>query len=117
MHHRLRQFADGGNPGTAQLRRARVLAAFFAEAERAPFGRAAAAAPPRRPPFRAGSLLTAWPRPEPDFLPPPVTLLTAPRPPLGFALPDATLLVTFLDVLGLAFLLVGVLGFVASRHR
>jgi hypothetical protein len=45
---------------SAQPCRARVGAAFFAEADRALFGRAAAAAPASRPPFLAGSfLLTA----------------------------------------------------------
>jgi hypothetical protein len=36
----------------------------------------AAAWPPFRPPLRAGSLFSAMPRPEPDFLPPPSDLLT-----------------------------------------
>ncbi len=40
-------------------------------------GRAAAAAPPSRPPFLAGPLLTFLPRPlPPGFLPPPVDLFT-----------------------------------------
>ena len=43
---------------SAQPCRARVRAAFFAEADRALFGRPADAAPPSRPPFLAGSLLT-----------------------------------------------------------
>jgi len=45
--------------GSRQPLRARVRAAFLAEADRALFGRAADAAPPSRPPLRAGSLLTA----------------------------------------------------------
>ena len=57
-------------------RRARVRAALRAEAFRAAAGRAAEAAPPLRPPFLAGSLLTGCPRPEPAFLPPPVILFT-----------------------------------------
>src|SRR5437667_11957761 len=55
---------------------ARVLAAFFAEALRAAAGRDAEAAPPFRPPFLAGALLTALPLPAPLFLPPPVISLT-----------------------------------------
>src|SRR5687767_14719281 len=57
--------------------RARVLAAFFAEADLSAAGRAAEAAPPFFPPFFAGALLTDLPRPEPPgFFPPPVILLT-----------------------------------------
>jgi hypothetical protein len=54
----------------------RVSAAFLADALLAAAGRAAEAAPPFRPPFLAGALLTGFPRPEPDFFPPPVILLT-----------------------------------------
>src|SRR6266481_8138579 len=45
-------------------------------------------------------------------------LLVDGRPcaPLGFLPADAAMLVAFLDVFGLAFLLVGVAGFVAARH-
>src|SRR5258705_9281883 len=45
-------------------------------------------------------------------------LLVDGRPcaPLGFLLADAAMLVSFLDVFGLAFLLVGVAGFIAARH-
>jgi hypothetical protein len=39
-----------------------------------------------------------------------------PRAPFGFLLADAALLVAFLDVLGLALLLVGVSRFVSTRH-
>jgi hypothetical protein len=53
-----------------------VAAAFFAAALFAAAGRALEAAPPLRPPFFAGSLFTSLPRPEPDFFPPPVILLT-----------------------------------------
>jgi hypothetical protein len=56
--------------------RARVRAAFRAARERAHFGRAAAVAPPRRPPLRAGARFLGLPRPAPDFRPPPVILLT-----------------------------------------
>src|SRR5262245_57511062 len=56
--------------------RARVLAAFFADADLAATERAAEARPPNRPPFFAGALLTFLPRPEPLFFPPPVLLLT-----------------------------------------
>jgi hypothetical protein len=58
------------------LCRARVRAAFFAEAVRACAGLAAAAAPPNRPPFRAGALSTGFPLPEPEALPPPVIAFT-----------------------------------------
>lgn len=51
----------------------RVRAAFLAAAEREAGVRAAA---PCFPPLRAGALFTALPRPEPDFLPPPVILFT-----------------------------------------
>src|SRR5690606_39226403 len=54
----------------------RVAAAFFAEAERAEAGRFAEASPPLRPPFREAAMLSFDPRPEPDFLPPPSSLLT-----------------------------------------
>lgn len=60
----------------APRRRARVRAAFLAEADRPAAGRAALAAPPIRPPFCAGFRLIGWPRPEPPFLPPPVMSLT-----------------------------------------
>ena len=56
--------------------RARVLADFFAETDFAAAGRAAAALPPRSPPFFAGALFSALPRPDPLFLPPPEILLT-----------------------------------------
>ena len=56
--------------------RLRVDAAFLAERERSAAGRLAAARPPRRPPLREEAWLTGWPRPEPLFLPPPVSLLT-----------------------------------------
>jgi hypothetical protein len=54
----------------------RVAAPFFAEAERLLAGRFAAAAPPFLPPFFAGSLFSAFPLPDPDFLPPPDDLFT-----------------------------------------
>src|SRR5690606_10073626 len=57
-------------------RRLRVAAAFLAEAERAAAGRLAAAAPPLRPPFLAASFVSFRPRPDPDLLPPPVSLFT-----------------------------------------
>lgn len=53
-------------------RRLRVAAAFRADAERADFGRDADARPPARPPFLVGALFVLRPRPEPDFLPPPL---------------------------------------------
>ena len=56
--------------------RFRVAAAFFAEAERSAFGRAAAAAPPSFPPRLAEAFVSGLPRPEPDLLPPPLSLLT-----------------------------------------
>ena len=57
-------------------RRLRVAAALRAERERAAAGRCADARPPSRPPFRDEAWLTFLPRPEPLFLPPPVSLLT-----------------------------------------
>src|SRR5690606_20111867 len=57
-------------------RRLRVAAAFLAERDFAAFERLAEAAPPLRPPFFAGALFVALPRPEPDLLPPPSEALT-----------------------------------------
>jgi hypothetical protein len=57
-------------------RRARVLAAFLAEADRAEAERPVDAAPPLRPPFVAGAFLVGLPLPDPLFLPPPDILLT-----------------------------------------
>jgi hypothetical protein len=54
----------------------RVRAAFLAERERAAFERAAEARPPVRPPLREAAWLSFLPRPEPDFLPPLLSLLT-----------------------------------------
>ena len=56
--------------------RLRVAAAFFAEAERSAAEREADALPPAWPPLRDGAWFTAWPRPDPVFLPPPVSLFT-----------------------------------------
>jgi hypothetical protein len=60
--------------------RLRVVAAFFAERDRAAAGRLADALPPRGPPIRPPrfeeSLVSGTPRPEPLLLPPPVSLLT-----------------------------------------
>jgi len=57
-----------------------VAAAFLAERDRAEAGRLAEALPPRDPPILPprfeDTLLLAAPRPEPRFLPPPVSLLT-----------------------------------------
>src|SRR5262245_44336205 len=60
----------------AARRRARVGAAFRADADRADFGRAADAAPPIRPPFFAGARFGRLPTPDPPFLPPPVVAFT-----------------------------------------
>jgi hypothetical protein len=57
-------------------RRFLVAAAFRADAERAAFERAAEARPPRRPPFLEELFDVFFPRPEPLFFPPPVSLLT-----------------------------------------
>jgi hypothetical protein len=54
----------------------RVAAVFLAEAARAAAGRDAAALSPSFPPLRAGAWPSGLPRPEPDFLPPPVSLFT-----------------------------------------
>jgi hypothetical protein len=60
--------------------RLRVAAAFFAGRDRAAAGRLADALPPRGPPILPPrleeTLLVGTPRPEPLFLPPPVSLLT-----------------------------------------
>ena len=58
------------------LFRFRVAAAFRAEAERDDLVREAAARPPFLPPFRDELRLVFLPRPEPLFLPPPVSLFT-----------------------------------------
>ena len=57
-------------------RRLRVAAALRADADRADFERDAEARPPIRPPFRDELLLAFFPRPEPLFFPPPVSLFT-----------------------------------------
>jgi hypothetical protein len=71
-----RDFVDRPAEAEPELRLLRVAAAFLAAAERALAGRAADAAPPARPPLRAGALFVALPRPEPLARPPPVVLLT-----------------------------------------
>lgn len=59
-----------------EARRLRVAAAFLAEAERAAAGRLADAWPPSRPPFCDEAWDSGWPRPEPLFFPPPLSLFT-----------------------------------------
>jgi len=56
--------------------RLRVAAAFLAEAERSSAERDAEPWPPFWPPFFDELVSLLWPRPEPLFLPPPVSLLT-----------------------------------------
>jgi hypothetical protein len=56
--------------------RRRVEAALRAAAEREDFEREADARPPIRPPLREELRLVFFPRPEPLFLPPPVSLFT-----------------------------------------
>src|SRR5205809_1153747 len=56
--------------------RLRVAAAFFADAERSAAERLADAAPPFAPPFLLEACDSFLPRPPPDFLPPPDSLLT-----------------------------------------
>src|SRR4051812_21972816 len=76
--------ADTGVPPRAGValrapqpwRRRLVSQPFFAAAERSAALRLAEAAPPLRPPLRDGAWFSGLPRPEPDFLPPPVSLLT-----------------------------------------
>lgn len=70
------RYADFLRPPDFVFRRARVRAAFFAEAERALFERDAAALPPRTPPLRLELRFSDLPRPLPDFLPPPDSLFT-----------------------------------------
>jgi hypothetical protein len=72
----LRLFSVSGVKDYRPARRARVLAAFLAEADRAAAERPADAAPPLRPPFVAGAFLVGLPLPDPLFLPPPDILLT-----------------------------------------
>jgi hypothetical protein len=87
----------------------RVAAAFFAERDFAAAERLAAARPPMRPPRLDDTFVSGTPRPEPLLLPPPVSRVhRRPGAPLGLLLSDAALLVTLLDMLGLALLLVGV---------
>src|SRR5690242_13785833 len=62
-------------PAAARLR-LRVSAAFFAEAERSAALRLADAWPPFLPPLRDDSWVSGTPRPLPDLLPPPSSLLT-----------------------------------------
>src|SRR5690606_37577239 len=54
--------------------RLRVAAAFLAEAERSAAERCAEWAPPILPPRLADTLVSFLPRPEPDLLPPPLSL-------------------------------------------
>ena len=90
-------------------RRLRVAAALRAEAERAALGRRAAACPPFLPPFRAGARFTFRPRPDPLFLPPPVSAFTVAQARRAASLlRDSALLVAFLDVPCLSLLLLGV---------
>ena len=77
--------------------RRRVDAALRAEAEREDLEREAAARPPFLPPLREELLLAFFPRPEPLFLPPPVSLFTvaqarradSPRPTPRFSYPSS----------------------------
>ena len=69
-------------------RRARVLAAFLADADRSEAERAAEAAPPFLPPFRAAALLVGLPRPDPLFLPPPLISLTVAQARLSASFSD-----------------------------
>lgn len=73
----------------ASRRRLRVAAPFFAEAERRAAVRDADAAPPFLPPLVLEAWLSFLPRPLPDFLPPPDSLLTVAQ-----ALPSASFLET-----------------------
>ena len=66
----------GGVQGFSALFFLRVAAAFFAEAERCSGVRALEAAPPFLPPALLDSWLSGTPRPLPDLLPPPDSLLT-----------------------------------------
>src|SRR5262245_29142767 len=120
----------------------RIRAAFVADGDRAATGRSARGAPLARRGRLIGGCLAGRGRPsrcrasaEPSTLargdlgvghaaPGPALVAAAfllvdgrPGAPLGFLLADAALLVAFLDVLRLALLAVGVLRFVAARHR
>ena len=54
----------------------RVAAAFLADADRWAGVRAADAAPPFRPPRLLDTFVSGTPRPDPDWFPPPSSLLT-----------------------------------------
>ena len=69
--------------------RARVPAAFLADAIRCLAGRAADAFPPKRPPFFAGARLIFLPRPEPPFSPAGHGIYGRPGPRLGDFFTDA----------------------------
>jgi hypothetical protein len=73
-----------------------VAAPFLPEADRSSFDRDAAAAPPFRPPFSEDEWFSAWPRPEPDFLPPPFLIDRCPGTALGLLFADAAMLIAFL---------------------
>ena len=80
-------------------------------------GREAEALPPILPPLRRGEVSSACPRPEPLFLPPPVSLFTVAQARRSASLlGNASLLIALFDMLGLAFLLVGVAGFIPAWH-
>ena len=65
-----------GNRGRHFACARRVAQPFLAAAERSALGRSADAAPPFRPPLCEAGWPVVLPRPEPDFLPPPLSLLT-----------------------------------------
>nr|WP_197446428.1 hypothetical protein [Tautonia plasticadhaerens] len=105
-------------PASAAAFRVRVAAAFLAEADRSSGVHTADAAPPSLPPSRLESFESGVPRPPPDSLPPAAGFLVdrRPGPTLGLLHRDAALLVSFRDVLGLAFLRVRVFRIVAAWH-
>ena len=94
-----------------------VAAAFLADAERSSAVRDADAAPPFLPPFLLDTLVSALPRPLPDLLPPPDSLLTVAQARLSASFSSTPrFLISLFNVLGLPFLFVRVLRFIAAGH-
>jgi hypothetical protein len=101
--------------------RLRVVAAFFAERDRAAAGRLAeslAAARSADPAAALGGYVGVGNAAAGAAFVAAAGFLVdgGPGAPLGFLPADAAAFVALLDVFGLAFLLVGIAGFVAARH-
>ena len=70
------RFLRGMRYPVSSLLPLRVAAAFLADAERSAAGRWADASPLFLPPASDDSCVSGLPRPEPDLLPPPLSLFT-----------------------------------------